>query len=138
MSSTNVGYAYTYAQDITLVVMICGECGVTFGLESTYRNDRLKNHKLEWYCPNGHSRVFSGKTDEERLKAELKAERDHAAYLRASLDQTEASRRAFKGQATRLRNRALRGECPVCGTHVYQLARHMTRLHPGEQQESEE
>lgn len=138
MTVINESRTYQYDRTITLIVMVCGECGVAFGLEAEYRKERLDNHRLGWYCPNGHSRVFSGKTDLEKLKDELKAERDYQALLLAERDQIEASRRAYKGQATRLRNRALAGECPVCGQHLRDLSRHMGRMHPDEKPEVEE
>lgn len=138
MSVKNESRTYKYNRTITLVVMVCGECGVAFGLEEDYRQERLNDHQLGWYCPNGHSRVFTGKTPAQKLEDELKAERDYQAMLQARLDQAEASRRAFKGQATRLRNRALAGECPVCGQHLRDLSRHMGRMHPDEKPEAEE
>jgi hypothetical protein len=42
----------------------------------------------------------------------------------------EHSARAYKGQATRLRNRAKAGVCPCCKRTVSQLARHMASKHP--------
>lgn len=127
----------TFAKTVVLVVETCISCGVTFGLESEFQKQRKRDHGT-WYCSNGHSMMYPGESDEERLKRELKAERDHAAALRAERDQIDASRRAFKGQATRLRNRAIAGDCPLCGKHVYQLERHMGRVHPTEQPEVEE
>jgi hypothetical protein len=84
------------------------------------------------YCPLGHSGTYTSETEAARLKRELKWAQDEAARVKAERDQAEASRRAWKGQATKLRNRAAGGDCPFCGEHVYQLARHVSRKHAEE------
>lgn len=129
-------YAYTPGT-LYLEGHFCGQCGVAFGMEESYVKN-LKREKRTFYCPNGHGRVFLGETEEARLKRELKYANDRAAQLAAARDQAEASRRAWKGQATRARKQVLEGACPICGAHVYQLERHVKRQHPNEQVEQAE
>lgn len=135
MATTIKPYAYT-AGALTLVGVFCAKCGVAFGLASHYEKERRRDHE-SFYCPNQHSQYFPQETEEERLRRDNKSLRDRNSALIADRDQIEASRRAYKGQATRLRNRAIAGECPLCGRHLRDLERHMHRQHPDEQPETE-
>lgn len=128
---------YAYPTTITLELVHCYKCGVAFGLERQYRKERRADHDLEFYCPNGHGQVYTGETEAQRLSRELQAERDYVARVVADRDQIEASRRAYKGQATKLRNRTIAGQCPICGQSLRDLARHIGRVHPDEVPESE-
>lgn len=135
MTATRV---YIYPQTVTLDNETCIKCGVIFGIEVEFHK-RLRNDRpsKNFYCTNGHPMIYDGETEAGRLARELNQVKDDISRVRADRDQIEASRRAFKGQATRLRNRAIAGQCPVCGESVYQLGRHMARKHPDEQPEEE-
>ena len=124
--------AYDTTTKVTIEALFCSTCGVAFGLAADYMAQRRDDH-VGFHCPNKHPQYYPQETDAEKYKRELKQERDRATRLTAERDQLEASRRAWKGQATKARNRAVAGECPICGTHVYQLGRHMARKHPDEQ-----
>jgi hypothetical protein len=104
---------------------------------------RKGNNGVHAYCPNGHQwHLAIGATEEEKLRRErdrLKqavAERDDEINRQLNLRETaERSASAYKGQATRLRNRAKAGICPCCNRHFTNLERHMTTQHkdwPGE------
>jgi hypothetical protein len=82
------------------------------------------------YCPLGHSHVPSGEGKAERTERWLKEERERAARIDAEREQAEASARAHKGHATRLRKRTKAGVCPCCNRTFKQLARHMSTQHP--------
>ena len=119
---------YVYATGLTATA--CGDCGISFGLpDDVYAARRTDGGAF--YCPNGH-RISWSENDNQRLKRELKQANDLRSRIAAERDQAEASRRAWKGQATKLRNRAAAGTCPFCGEHVYQLSRHVSRKHPDE------
>ena len=106
----------------------CASCGVLFWMTSQLHDRRRQDHK-DFYCPNGHVLVFHGETEAEKYKRLYKSAEDRAAAARAERDQAEASRRAWKGQATRARNAALAGTCPLCGQSLRDLKRHMERQH---------
>jgi hypothetical protein len=122
-----------------LVVEDCCQCGVHFALPEDLRARCLKDHSKSFFCPNGHSMTYTGKTDEAKAKeAQVRAERE-AAHLRARLDQAEAetaqtknSLRATKAAATRARNRIEKGVCPhpKCHRHFENVQRHIARCHP--------
>jgi hypothetical protein len=83
------------------------------------------------YCPLGHSYVYSD-SENEKLKRQLKNERDTAARERRWRESAENRLRATKGVVTKLRKRTLGGECPLCGRHLRDLERHVSRQHPNE------
>jgi len=82
------------------------------------------------YCPLGHSYFIAAQGKAAELEKRLLRERECSARLAAERDQAEASARAQKGHATRLRKRAKAGVCPCCNRTFKQLARHMATKHP--------
>lgn len=70
---------------VTLVSVSCGQCGVVFAMTSEYRDARL-NDRRTWYCPNGHPRHFTGRSEADELRdrlAETERQRDFARTSRA-------------------------------------------------------
>ena len=140
----------TYVYSTTLTVTSCGVCAIPFAIPDNLYTSR-HGDGLNFYCPNGHciswketeaqrlKRDLSWKeTEAQRLKRDLKWERDRAASVRARADGAEASLRATKGHVTRLRKRVLNGECPLCGQHLRDVARHVKRVHPDETPETKD
>lgn len=112
----------------TLSTLTCGCCEIPFAIPESL-HDKVKRDGSSFYCPNGHYISYSD-TENKRLQRRLDnmsaaydRERDRAAYA-------ERSASAYKGQATRLRNRAKNGVCPCCHRTFQQLARHMAAKHP--------
>lgn len=128
MGATHAGVnrGETFAGYTKLEVEVC-TCGVLFAAPEHMLDKRREDGK-SFYCPNGHSLVYG--SENAKLKAQLQRERDRAGRLAARLDQTEASRRAYKGQATRIKNRVSKGVCPCCNRSFRDLARHMKSKHP--------
>jgi hypothetical protein len=95
-----------------------------------------KNHDW-WYCHRGHQQHFSGKSKEEKLKAEL-AEKERELqreikrkeWAQQGEKRAEYQRRAAKGQLTKTKNRIKNGVCPCCNRTFKDLARHMAGQHP--------
>jgi len=117
-----------------LTVLTCW-CGMRHAVPTELRNHQLRCHDdgrdvPVIYCPLGHSHMPAGESKAERLERQLQAQRDRAARFAAQRDQAEASARAYKGAATRARNRAKVGVCPCCNRTFSQLARHMASQHP--------
>lgn len=122
----------------------CAECGVVFAVTAEF-DQRRRASGNAFYCPNGHTLVYSGRTlptVEVELK-EAKA-RQRQAELTAQFEREQAesalrSLAATKGVVTRLKRRAANGTCPCCHRTFAQLARHMQAKHPAfvaEQRES--
>jgi hypothetical protein len=127
---------HTLAGICPIEVFCCGQCGVVFGFTESLVDIRRDDHKT-WYCPNGHHWSFTGENTEERLKRELKQEKDRAARTNARLDQVRAERdhakaslTSTKGVVTKLKKRVANGVCPCCNRTFKDLARHMAGQHP--------
>jgi hypothetical protein len=131
----------SFANDITLTTQIraldCANCGITFGISLEFERNRRKD-KRQFYCPNGHEQYFPGKTDEDRMReerdaarslAERESRRRQLAEQRAENERRSAI--AYKGHATRIRNRIANGVCPAgCNRHFANVQRHIATKHP--------
>lgn len=125
----------SYANDIYVTTRIevetCCNCGITFGLASEFKAQRLRDART-WYCPNGHGQHYTANTpsEAEKLRKQLESSR---TYQRSILDQkaaAERSNRALKGVVTRTKKRAANGVCPCCTRTFQNLARHIEGQHP--------
>jgi len=82
----------------------CCECGMEFWVPQTWKDKRRQDHE-HFYCPNGHSLVFKGLSESERLKralAQTRAELDREINRRESANNRA---RTLKGHVTRLKNK---------------------------------
>lgn len=122
----------------TYVLISCYKCGVSFGVSQSFRNQLRESHE-SFYCPNGHSQHFYGKTDAEKIQEKL--DRERAAHertrcnVRAANRRTEKEKRshsATKGRLTKTHNRIKKGVCPFCNRHFSNLQRHMDTKHGDE------
>lgn len=118
----------------TLTTMTCW-CGMRHAVPSELADLQQRQHAdgrevKEIYCPLGHAHIPTGEPKVQRVERERECARNEAATRAAERDQAEASARAYKGAATRVRNRAKAGVCPCCKRTFKQLARHMSSQHP--------
>jgi hypothetical protein len=123
---------------VTFETITCGACGIAFWVPDWFYRDRLKTHE-EWYCPNGHSRVFLGETEEQRLKKKLEQAQKDMAWWREGYAERSAAvvaerkaHAATKGKLTKTRNRLAAGVCPYCHRNFVALGRHIRGQHPEE------
>lgn len=133
----------TYVNDITVVTKIvaitcnAAACGVVFGLSAEFMAARKDDHRT-WYCPNGHPRAWHQDNEEERLRRRLQDQRaqtsDMYERLTAARELAQRENRraaAFKGHATRLRNRIAQGFCPAgCDQQFPDIQGHLATEHP--------
>lgn len=120
----------TFAGYTQLVTEVCCNCGVSFAMPEELHIKALADHGRSFYCPNGHSQHYIGKTEAEKLRENLERERARAGRYAAERDQTEARLRAQKGATTKLRKRIAAGCCPVCRRNFQALADHIASQHP--------
>ncbi len=121
----------------TLVRVTCCRCDEQFGM-TRERHRVAKRTEQTFYCPNGHKQYFPlGKSDLEQLQEErdrLIEQRDaaneQARRQRKAKEAAQRSASAYKGQTTKLKNRAAAGLCPCCNRSFENLARHMKTKHP--------
>ncbi len=121
----------TYIGELTVVTCWCG---IRHAIPSELRREQQRAHengrRENVYCPLGHQHAPAGESKAQRLERQLDAARNEAARRAAERDQAEASAKAHKGHATRLRKRAKAGTCPCCKRTFKQLSRHMATQHP--------
>lgn len=116
---------------ITFNVLTCCRegCGIQFAVPAWWEGKRREDHS-SWYCPNGHSQYFPGKSDLERARDRAQRAENNASFWR---DQELAARRsaaAQKAAKTRLKNRIAKGVCPCCNRHFANVQRHIANQHP--------
>ena len=116
--------------------LTCGACGIAFSVPSSWVDQKRRDH-TDFYCPNGHCRVFRAKSLEEELRDQVARERQRAdqidAYRRTETREKELVQRrlaATQGVVTRVKRRIGNGVCPCCNRTFADLARHMKGKHP--------
>lgn len=130
MTTTKNPAVYRADVTYTLRSQTCCECGVLFGLELGYDDRRREDHK-SFYCPNGHSQHYTGKTAAQKLQEQLDAARSLAQREAARRRSADYQARAYKGHATRLRNRIAQGFCPAgCDQQFPDVQGHLAAEHP--------
>lgn len=119
----------TFEQTDTLITEDCCNCGVVFAMPQKLRDRLIQTHN-SFYCPNGHSQSYTGKTKEQvqRERAE-RLERD-LANKDEDLRAERASHTATKGQLTKAKKRADAGMCQHCNRSYVDVRRHMASKHP--------
>lgn len=115
---------------VTFVTVECFKCGTPFALSRDFYESRLTDKK-RWFCPNGHSQVFVGLSDKEKLSRA----RAKITHLSDQKDAAQRSADAYKGHFTRVKkqvDRAEKGVCPHCNRSFLDLRRHMESKHLAE------
>jgi predicted GIY-YIG superfamily endonuclease len=95
----------------------CANCGMPFGVTPDFERRRREDHQT-FYCPHGHSNVYSHETETEKLKKRLEAERRQTAMEREQ-----------RLKAERQLARVKQGVCPKCNRSFKALQRHMATKH---------
>lgn len=113
----------------------CYTCGVPFGIPTELQYSLVQNRRA-FYCPNGHSQSYVGKTDQERLaeaQERIAREQTRTRQVRDQLAATERSNVALRGVVTKKRKelgRVKNGVCPCCNRSFADVQRHMSSKHP--------
>lgn len=135
----------TYTTNLYLET--CCTCGVPFGIPHELYVS-LRKSGNSFYCPNGHSQIYTAKKNtEEKLaeaQAQLAKEREvrewldgERKHLAGELKVARNSLRATKAAHTRTKNRIAKGVCPCCNRQFLNLHRHMETEHPDYTEENE-
>lgn len=129
-----------YSNILEMYTHICIECGVPFAIPKQL-DDRLRQTRESFYCPNGHHQHYVGKTEAEKIREQAEREKK---ILQAQLNEANRSKEYWnseykhqrqraitaKAQKTRLANRVKNGVCPCCNRSFTDLAAHMQTKHP--------
>lgn len=114
----------------TLVVEQCYKCAVLFAFPYELQQSLLKDHSREFYCPNGHSQHYIGKTEAEKERERAERAERRLANANDDLQVERLSHRSTKGQLTKTKKRVANGVCPCCNRSFADLGRHMAGQHP--------
>lgn len=113
--------------ELELIHETCCVCGIAFGITRDLYNRRSHDKKV-FYCPNGDSLRYTGKSDAQEIK-------DAQAYAQRQAERADANHRsliATKGHLTRAKKRAAAGLCQSCNRTFEDVAKHYATKHPGE------
>lgn len=117
------------------VLINCGKCGIEFQVPEHWHRVR-KETGDEFYCPNGHCRVYREsdldkmRRERDRLAQQIAQRDDEIKRQRELREAAERREVAQKAVATKLRKRASAGVCPCCNRTFLALQRHMQSKHP--------
>ena len=125
---------------MALEQMKCPICCVTYGLEEEFhkyriRGGKLNGEKANWFCPNGHSLIFTEteadtmRRERDLLKQRIAQKDDEINRLDRLREDAEKSLAKAKAQAAKQRIRAHAGLCSCCNRHFSNLERHMASKH---------
>lgn len=121
----------------TLVTEECYSCHIMFAMPADFqRRCRDAGRAMSFYCPLGHSQVYSVSRIVElenelaRVKRQKEWAETNSRRIRDELQMTERSRAAIKGQLTKTKKRVANGVCPCCKRHFVNVERHMNGQHP--------
>jgi hypothetical protein len=114
----------------------CGVCGIHFGLEKPFKAKRLVDHQI-FHCPNGHEIHYTGESEADRLRTQLRLTENALTYARQDVDRLRSSVKvrdrqiaARKGIITRFKRRITAGRCVCCSRQFKDLETHMEKRHP--------
>jgi hypothetical protein len=82
--------------EVTLVQETCCACGIAFWMESKFQQ-RLREEKRSFYCPNGHGQHYLGEADAAKARRLLQEKTELERNKDAEIEHLE---------------RALRRKCP--------------------------
>ena len=102
---------YTITETQTLVTEVCCNCHVLFAITEGMQQ-KLRNTHDWFYCPNGHSQHYTGKSEKDKLR---------------EIERQLASRHLTR--AKKKIGRVEKGTCPHCRRHFVNVERHMTTKH---------
>ncbi len=115
---------------VKLVTEECCACGIVFAMPQQV-NERLRTKGGTFYCPNGHSQVYT-EPDIEVLKKRLIAEQRRSQDLKTQLNGALDNLSVTKKDLRRTKRRVNAGVCPYCRRHFTNLERHVHTKHPEE------
>lgn len=114
-----------FTKTLTLSVIECASCGIPFGITEDFEERRRNNH-TGFYCPNGHSNYYAGKSEAEKLRDELKRKEQELADTAIQKINLQNQLAEKERKLKRVHN----GVCPCCNRSFVNLQKHMKTKHP--------
>lgn len=119
-------------ETINFVMEECCNCGIPFFMPK-YLKERLLNSQEWFYCPNGHSQHYTGKSESQKKIDELERQlneekRDYQNMVNNMLDEKNKAKKL-----QRQLNRVHKGVCLCCNRTFQNMQKHMETKHPEKQ-----
>lgn len=118
--------------EMEFVLEECYSCRMPFLVSAAFQKNK-KADKSNFWCPNGHSQAYQGKTEAQKLREDWEAsslrfqselnEANHARLV------AEKAAKAEKTKRWKVSDRIAKGVCPCCNRTFEDLARHMPTKH---------
>lgn len=115
----------TLTRSVDFELQTCISCGCQFAIPAEFDTKLRQNHN-SFYCPNGHPQCYSGKSEAEKLREELKRKEQELADKVKQQWQTQQSLDETNRKLARVHN----GTCPCCKRNFRDLQAHMKTKHP--------
>lgn len=128
-STVGSGINYTVGTTIEFSQLVCGGCGIPYYVPSEWMKVKV-NEKASFNCPNGCDRVFTGKSEAEKVKDKyeqlLREKNQLQKVLENKIMDTIVEKRKVEDQLKRVH----KGVCPCCNRTFSDLQKHMKTKHP--------
>ena len=118
-----------YIKGISFNFHDCANCGLTFAITSNFEKRKRKSGK-SFYCPAGHSLVFNGESEADKLKSKLDQKNKEINRVLSRANKYRAERDGIKKSYLKIRDRVKNGVCPCCDRTFENLLNHMKTQHP--------
>lgn len=126
------------AIELDTITCYLATCAITFAVPQLWRDQKIRDH-TGFYCPNGHNQAFTAKSREEQLRGELARVKKTVDYFREEThrlnDKAATLKRrvaAQKANVTKLKRKAIAGECAFCHHQFPDVAAHVEAEHQTE------
>ena len=127
----------SYTESVNMETYACYRCSMLFSMTADFVSRRREDHGA-FYCPQGHSQIFAGDNEKEKLRRQVDAFRQDAARLEEVAERAlrearmaESATRLAKREKAQMERRIHSGVCPDCNRTFANVARHMTTKHGG-------
>jgi ssDNA-binding Zn-finger/Zn-ribbon topoisomerase 1 len=128
MATTLAGAKIQITERLEFEVVMCSACGTPMALEVDYLARRRDDHGT-FYCVNGHTQYFPGKTEAEKLREQLAERGREMDGVLERLSRAERERVAAEAEFAKTKKRIHNGVCPECKRSFANVANHMKSKH---------
>lgn len=119
----------TFVDQVEFRVITCCSCSMPFAMSQSHY-DKRRTDKETFHCPEGHKQHFTGLSETEQLRLQLRRRDEQLDAANARAGRAEALRDAVTKAHKRMRARVMNGVCPCCDRTFQNLMRHMRHQHP--------
>ena len=124
----------TLNRNIDIDIIECHTCSVPMYFTAAFLRKRMDDH-VTFYCPNGHSNAYLGKTESQKLKERLAdAVAENARITEVARLATAETLKVTK-KLDQTNARIKEGVCPCCNRQFRHLQAHMKSKHPDQLKE---